>query len=464
MLQKILLIETSRLETETLRAALEKRRYEVITAYSPNEAKRRLRDKIFHFVIFGANIVAEMGHNLIDLLHHEIPEVAGLVLSGSPPQAELVATAHQCGYKILERPFSASRLLEILAQAGPVSDGGDRFSSGPADDAPELLGDSPAMRQLRETLLTVAQTDATTLLRGETGTGKELAARFIHSHSGRSGNRLVAVNCSALAESLLESELFGHEKGAFTGAHKQKLGKFEYAGRGTLFLDEIGEMPPHLQAKMLRVIDDREFERVGGNRTLKVECRIISASNIDFAKALSEGRFREDLYHRLNVISIQLPPLRQHADDIPLLARHFLARFAAKYGKPVNAFSPAALAQLQDYPWPGNVRELENVIERSVILTAGNTLERLPIPAGENSDAPPPPPEDAEGLTFKEMQKQVLARHEKNYLERLLETHQGHISRAAQAADIDRKTFYRKIDEHHIDTREFKIKKSPPAK
>ncbi|OGW14366.1 MAG: hypothetical protein A3K09_01605 [Nitrospinae bacterium RIFCSPLOWO2_12_FULL_47_7] len=467
MLQKVLLIENDRIETETIRALLEKQDYEVITAYSANEAKQRLRDKIFHFVIFGAKIVAETGQNLFSLLHQEIPEVAGLVITGFQSQPEVLVTARQCGYDTLKSPFSAFHLLEIIRHAGPAREASpDRFSRSKESDAPELLGNSPVIRRLRETLFAVAQTDVTTLLRGETGTGKELAARFIHSKSSRVGKRLVAINCSALTESLLESELFGHEKGAFTGAHKQKLGKFEYAGQGTLFLDEIGEMSPHLQAKMLRVIDDREFERVGGNRTLKVDCRIISASNIDFPKALKEGRFREDLYHRLNVISIELPSLRQHMDDIPLLSSHFLSRYAAKYSKNISAFSQEAMRQLNDYPWPGNVRELENAIERSVILASGNILEHLPIPAGEHKRPPlfPPAPEDSEHLTLKEMQKKVLAHYEKSYLEKLLQTHNGHISHTALAAGIDRKTFYRKIDEHHINPAQYKKKRPPQLK
>lgn len=455
MLQKILLIETSRLEAETLRKALERRGCEVFTAYGATEARQRLRDKVFHFIVIGSNIVAEIGQNLISLLHHEAPDVAGAVLAGFSPSPEVLTTAHKCGYHVLEAPVSTARLLELLDGSVEPS-----VSRNKESETPELLGDSPAMHRLRETLFAVAQTDATVLLRGETGTGKELAARFIHGKSGRAGNRLVAVNCAALTESLLESELFGHEKGAFTGAHKQKLGKFEYAGRGTLFLDEIGEMSPHLQAKMLRVIDDREFERVGGNRTLKVECRIISASNINFSKALSEGRFREDLYHRLNVISIEIPPLRQHPEDIPHFARHFLTRYAAKYGKPVRDLSLEELGQLSRYAWPGNVRELENVIERSVILNV-----RLSIPAGKDGDNPdfPPMPDDAEHLTLKEMQKKVLAHYEKTYLERLLQANNGHISQAALAAEVDRKTFYRKLGEHRIDPHIYKQKKHPAS-
>lgn len=462
MPQNILILETNRLEVETLRNMLEKRDYDVTSAYGVNEAKQRLRDKVFHFIIFGTKIVAEIGQNVIISLHREAPGIAGLVLVNSPPQADIIEASRQCGYRHLETPFSTSRLLEIVDQSSRVREEPSDFSRNKKNETPEILGNSSAIHRLQEALLAVAQTDATTLLHGETGTGKELAARFIHSKSSRAGGRFVAINCSALTESLLESELFGHEKGSFTGAHKQKLGKFEYAGRGTLLLDEIGEMSPHLQTKMLRVIDDREFERVGGNQTHSVECRIISASNIDFPKALREGRFREDLYHRLNVVSIEIPPLRQRREDIPLLARHFLARYTAKYNKPATAFAPAALEQLNNYSWPGNIRELENIIERSVILNTGNILERMPLPAGDGVHTAPSLSvwENMEHLTLKELQKKVLGECEKTYLIQLLQKHSGHISRTAIAADIDRKTFYRKIHEYGIDPAHYKKKKS----
>ena len=253
--------------------------------------------------------------------------------------------------------------------------------------------------------------------------------------------------------------MFGHEKGAFTGAHRQKLGKFEYAGSGTLFLDEIGEISPHLQAKMLRVLDDRQFERVGGNKTLDVHCRVIAASNIDFSEALKAGRFREDLYYRLNVVSIDLPPLRNRLQDIPLLARHFLTQKSQHHNKPAPEVSPEALKQLQSYAWPGNVRELENSIEQAVILSRTSTLSDFPLPGHQNPTPTLDAFDDPSQMTLKEYLSSILKESEARYFEALLKRHQGHISRAAQSAGIDRKTFYRKIAHCGVDPKAYKPKR-----
>ncbi len=239
----------------------------------------------------------------------------------------------------------------------------------------EMLGHSPAIRKVRRAIETVAATDASVLITGETGTGKELVARAVHRSSKRRDKPMVAVNCSALPAELIESELFGHEKGAFTGAAAQKVGRFEFADGGTLFLDEIGELRVDLQAKLLRVLQQGEFERVGGSHTLKVDVRVISASNRDLEKAIETGLFRADLFYRLNVFPIFIPPLRNRKEDVPILVRQLVLSHAARLGKRVEAIPEAVMAALVSYPWPGNVRELENVIERAVILTAGPRLD-----------------------------------------------------------------------------------------
>jgi formate hydrogenlyase transcriptional activator len=237
------------------------------------------------------------------------------------------------------------------------------------------LGISPAFRQVMEQARLVAPTDTTVLLQGETGTGKELVARMIHCASKRSSRPLVTVNCAALAPGLIESELFGHEKGSFTGATGRKLGRFELAHQGTIFLDEVGEIPPETQVKLLRVLEAQEFERVGSTRTLKVDVRLIAATNRNLTEEVTRGRFRTDLYYRLNVFPIQLPRLRERPEDIPILARYFAGRHAKALGKAVTDLSPESVARLQGYPWPGNVRELENIMERAVILSAGGRLD-----------------------------------------------------------------------------------------
>ncbi|MDI6853592.1 MAG: sigma 54-interacting transcriptional regulator [Deltaproteobacteria bacterium] len=246
---------------------------------------------------------------------------------------------------------------------------------------PGIIGDSPRMREVLNLLELVAPADATVLLLGETGTGKELAARAIHLNSPRHQGPFVAVNCAALPETLLESELFGHERGAFTGATARKEGRFVLAHRGTLFLDEIGELSPAIQAKILRVLQTMEFEPLGGTRTVKVDVRVIAATNRDLEAMVREGSFREDLYYRLNVFPITLPALQDRLDDLPRLAEYFLNHFREKYQRPVQSLSPEVMQAFQNYPWPGNIRELENVIERGVIVCQSEalTLKDLPL-------------------------------------------------------------------------------------
>jgi len=274
-----------------------------------------------------------------------------------------------------------------------------------------IVGRSAGMQEIFHTVARVAPTRATVLLCGESGVGKDLIARAIHHHSPRKDRPFVKINCTALPENLMESELFGYEKGAFTGANTTKPGKFEQADTGTVFLDEIGDVPPGIQVKLLRILQEREFERLGSNKTHRIDVRVIAATNADLRAALEEGRFREDLYYRLNVLPINIPPLRDRKEDIPFLARHFVGKLAPELGSPAAGISEAALQKLMAYHWPGNVRELENVIERSLVLGAGETLEpediRLDMapasarPAASNSFLP-------EGLTLDEYEQALI--------------------------------------------------------
>ncbi len=260
-------------------------------------------------------------------------------------------------------------------------------------DFDEIVGDSAALRRVLKEVETVAPTGSTVLIRGETGTGKELIARALHERSPRRDRTFVKLNCAAIPIGLLESELFGHEKAAFTGAISQKVGRFELAHRGTLFLDEVGDIPPELQPKLLRVLQEQEFERLGGTRTIRVDVRLVAATNRDLALLAAEGRFREDLYYRLNVFPLVLPPLRERPDDIPRLVRHFTQRFARRMGRRIETIPTAVMEALVRYSWPGNVRELQNVIERAVILSPGSSLQ---VPLGDLQPAatqsPPPAP------------------------------------------------------------------------
>ncbi len=462
MLQNILLFDTNRQIIETLRKALEGRGCEVRSSFGLNEVHSRLRDGGFDALLMGPGVVDILTQGEVSSLARQLSGAPAFIFVPSASPVSWKEHLKSVGIHWIPWPCNEAELFDALSLdtvPGALPEEGLQPSS--EESGAELLGDSAVMQSLRETLAMVAQTDAPVLLRGETGTGKELAARFIHQQGPGRRHRWVAVNCAALAESLLESELFGHEKGAFTGAVRQKMGKFEFAGNGTLFLDEIGEMAPHLQAKMLRILDDKAFERVGGNRTLKAECRIVAASNIDFTAAIREKRFREDLYYRLNVVSVDLPPLRERREDIPALVSHFLRKYSLRFDKTVYKVSPQLMDELQQKPWPGNVRELENTIKSGVILSRDSSLS-LPGSAKAHSEKTSPSqpgivPQDGESL--KEYREKVLLHYDRLYFEKILRENKGHISRSAQQAGIDRKTFYRILAPLGIDPAKFKVRK-----
>jgi DNA-binding NtrC family response regulator len=307
----------------------------------------------------------------------------------------------------------------------------------------DLVSKNPRMAEIFDLVREVASQRSTVLVQGESGTGKELVARAIHFSGDRGGGPFVAVSCAALAETLLESELFGHEKGSFTGAVAQRKGKFELADGGTLFLDEIGDISPKLQVDLLRVLQERRFFRVGGNTEIAVDARVIAATHRDLAADVREGRFRDDLYYRLNVINIRIPPLRERIEDVPLLAQEFLDRLAHELGREVSGISEEALRLLMDHDWPGNVRELENAVERALVTCKSGILGALDFaflsrPAGAPGSGLSLPP----GLTLQEMEKQYVAAT----LARL----QGNVKAAAEALGIDRSTLYEKIKRYEI--------------
>ena len=320
-----------------------------------------------------------------------------------------------------------------------------------------LIGRSPAMMKVFELVRKAARSDANILVLGESGTGKELIARAIHANSPRASQAFVPVDCASLPEPLLESELFGHEKGAFTGAVKSKRGLMEVADRGTLFLDEIGELPLPLQAKLLRVLQERQLRHVGGTAQVDVDVRVVSATNRDLRETAAKGQFREELYYRINVIAIALPPLRERAGDLKLLAHAFLKRYG---GERVTGFDDATLQALESYGWPGNVRELQNVIERACALADGNRITRLDLPdyllqgidmrgPATRATAGPSLP-DSSDMPLKDAKEKWMQVLEASYLRGLLERHAGNVSAAAKAAGIDRKTFHRLINKYQI--------------
>jgi transcriptional regulator with GAF, ATPase, and Fis domain len=305
----------------------------------------------------------------------------------------------------------------------------------------QIVGQAPALAAALELVQRVAPTTATVLLRGESGTGKELVARMIHSLSPRAERPFVRVSCAALAASVLESELFGHERGSFTGAVSRRSGRFELANEGTLFLDEVGDMSAEVQMKLLRVLQEREFERVGGTETIRVDVRVISATNRDLEAAMASGAFREDLFYRLNVFPIRIPPLRDRPGDVEQLAGHFRARFVAAFGRNVSALSHGAVEKLCGYAWPGNVRELENVMERAVILARGTEISAADLDFGARPAPVDHPPRELDD---------ALEEMERKRLVEALETHHGHKADVARDLGINRSTLYYRLRKYGI--------------
>ena len=367
-----------------------------------------------------------------------------IIISGQGERPNAIQAVGAGAYDFLCKPVDLEELRIILRRCYHVARLEfeyralqQRLQTGEFE---EMLGSSPAMQQVFGIIRKVAPSDAPVLILGESGTGKEMAGRAIHRLSLRRDGPFIAINCGAIPENLLESELFGHEKGAFTGAHTTRPGRLEMANGGTLFLDEIGELPVPLQVKLLRFLQERCVERVGGRKTIPVDTRVLAATNSDLKAALSNGAFREDLYYRLAVVVLRIPPLRERREDILLLARAFLQRFAAQARRETLAFDATALELLQEYPWPGNVRELENRVKRAVIMAEGNTIRAADM---ELSAAPRKPPvasghADGSPVTLKEAREQL----ERELVTRALQRHRGKIAPAAAELGISRPTFY----------------------
>jgi two-component system response regulator HydG len=405
---RVLVADDSHAMREGMVVTLARLGYEVQGVKGGAEAVATYARRHADVVITDLRMIPVDGMEVVRRLREIDPEATVVVVTAHGSVAAAVEAMRAGAIDFVEKPFSPELLAARVEKAAEIArerrrarDAHARAAALDEDRAREtgplgLVGDSEAMRRVRDQIRKVAATDATVLILGESGTGKELVARALHEASRRRERPFVSVSCAALPEGLLESELFGHERGAFTGALRRKIGRFELADGGTLFLDEVGEVPPPIQVKLLRVLQERRFERVGGEETIEVDVRLLSATNRDLARRASEGRFREDLYYRLAIVPLALPPLRERPEDVEPLARHFLAKHAARIGRGIAGFEPEALAVLRRHAWPGNVRELENAVQQAMVFCDGDRVrpEDLPATLRQASPALPVPTGD----------------------------------------------------------------------
>ncbi|PKN43183.1 MAG: two-component system response regulator [Deltaproteobacteria bacterium HGW-Deltaproteobacteria-18] len=383
MAARILVVDDDRAHMTMLVAMLGSWGYEVDTADDGAMAVARVRERAYDVVLTDVRMAEVDGIEALRRIKSYNPYLPVLIMTAYSSVDVAVQALKAGALDYLHKPLDFKELRGGLERA--LEHGGmhrsEQDSGGAAAQVSEMIGDSPPMRELAAMIRAVAPSEASVLILGESGTGKELVATALHEGSPRKKRPLVTVNCAALAENLLESELFGHEKGAYTGAQRQRDGRFVQADGGTLFLDEIGEMAPALQAKLLRALQQGEVQRLGSDRSIRVDVRVLAATNRDLEAEVRDGGFREDLYYRLNVIALRVPALRERPEDIPLLARHFLHRFAERNRKTYRGFSPRVMDLMLHYDWPGNVRELENVVERAVILSPGEFVTENDLPA-----------------------------------------------------------------------------------
>jgi DNA-binding NtrC family response regulator len=454
MTQKTLLVvDDDSLIRSSLSTVLGLEGYDVLQAASGAEALQVLDQHTPDLVITDFNMPVLNGMQLLREVQTRHPELPVILVTGYGTVEQAVEAMKAGAYDYVSKPIIDDEMKMVIRRAlneqslrDENSDLRKRLDMRFGYDA--IVGRDHRMQRIYDTIESVAPTKATVLVTGESGTGKTLIARALHHNSTRRDEPFVEVNCGALPETLLESELFGHKRGAFTGAHADKQGKFAAAHRGTIFLDEINNASPMLQMKLLRILQDKEFEPVGGNDTIRVDVRVVLATNLDLAKEVETGNFRRDLYYRINVVSINMPPLRERVSDIPLLAKHFLKDFAKENGKPIRDFDESALDLLARYSWPGNVRELENCVERAVVLTRNSVIHPEDLPPAlcdEASEAPAP----LESGAVRPLKK-ALEDPERRIIEHALQMNGGNRQETAKALDINRTTLFNKMRKYEL--------------
>jgi two-component system response regulator HydG len=450
--QTILVVDDEPGQRAMLRAVLSAEGYQVAEAEDGAAAVADVEAHFYDLILMDVRMAQLDGMAALKAIKGRSPAIPVVLMTAYGTVRDAVEAMKAGADDYLTKPLDVDELKLTVARGlrhAALEEENARLRAlvGHDVDVGAIVGTSAPMRRVFEAIALVAPTEATVLILGESGTGKELVAQAIHANSPRRAGPFITVNCAALPETLLESELFGHERGAFTGATERRLGRFELAHGGTIFLDEIGELTPAAQTKLLRVLQSQEFERLGGSKTLKVDVRVIAATNKDLDAAVRAGQFREDLLYRLRVFPLTVPPLRERRDDIPLLAEHFLKRYAERHRRRLRGLTPRALDLLMRYDWPGNVRELEHAIERAVILARGEHLTPEEWPptiraAGQAEDSACHQPPVPVGLTLKEVERELIRK--------TLERTGGNRTKAAEVLGISRATLHNKLKEYGL--------------
>ncbi len=445
---KILAIDDDESFLEAIKNFLQYKKYKVTCVASPFKALDLLKSAEFDCILSDVKMPGMDGLELLQKIQRLHPLTPVIMISGQSTISIAVNAIHQGAYDFIEKTSDSSRILITLEKAIEKKSWAiekQNLLFGISEKY-EMIGHSQQMQQVFAAINRVAPTDAKVLILGETGTGKDLVARALHNKSKRNGQKFIPVNCAAIPETLLESELFGHKKGSFTGAISDKTGKFMMADGGTLFLDEIGDLPLSLQAKLLRVLEDGEIEIIGKNETQQVDIRVISATNKNLEEMIEKGQFRRDLYHRLNVISIRIPPLNERRDDIPLLAKYFLHQNANTYNKQLLDFSPQAMEALKNFNWKGNIRQLKNLIEKISVFANSKTIQINDVFSALEMD------KKISAISHTQVSlKEEISRFEKDYITRVLIENQWKIQQTADNLGIERTTLFKKMQNYGIE-------------
>ncbi len=445
MEHKLIIVDDERIVRESLKHWFEEEGYIIDTAENGNEALQKFSVNKYDLALLDMKMPGMTGLELLKKIREIDENCVSILITAFASVPTAIQALKDGAYDYVTKPIDPDELNNIVKNAleSVTLKTENKKLKGRLEDmsVPDnLVGESPQMKRITELIRTVSDSDSTVLIRGESGTGKELVAKAIHANSRRKYFPIITVNCGALSESLLESELFGHEKGAFTGAHFRRKGKFEIANGGTIFLDEIGSISQKTQVDLLRVIETKKFNRVGGNDLVESDFRLITATNEPLEKLIEEGKFRKDLYYRLNVITIMLPPLRERKDDISLLANYFLKKYSELMNKNIEGFSEEAMNFLLKYDFPGNVRELENTIERAIVVGKGNIIQLEDLSLDINGDS----------YEFEDDTVGSLEDVEKKYIIKVLGENKWNISKSAEILGVERVTLYNKINKYGL--------------